>query len=579
MDRESARLAVRALNHWRFVYQPSYIGLRLLLRQIPESASSDYIRQYLLHKLPLRQINRYRKFPRFKGFSQTKQINYRDMYAASPSTALGEAYALLLLSQIPSLRNRSYVYSYRWPKTEAGRSYSYFYSGYQERNQLITDLLRENPNYIVLVEDIRDFYPSVNIDTISQRLANHLESIDDEELRDYVSTVCYQVLHVAENGIPIGPALAHVFGNIALEAIDKEMHELLGDCYLRYVDDIVMLVEPNEVSDVTSKLKSLVESEGFRFNERKHDEVSSIDWLQNLPKQVELECGIQFDELINRIQLFLWDSPSKKVSLHALFRDRGIAIPIQRIALSAFYGRFHHYMRNIIRTARQYARVIKNLQFENEDLLLSDTIRLSKDFCDTAKQIEEPESTEHPIIRKWRTQRFRYLINRLFYLLPIDDYRDLRGLIPEIDEFYEHHCLINAVVDKVLDPVLQIPGPAVSTFTSIYQELEYPPIKYEAVEPSSMAVIDSICNLAVFDIVDLPSKWIESLSETDLELLRFCQFSSAESRIVKDHSFIDELRTLQLGERKEVLKSIIDTRFSDLEQINLSALLISGYSS
>ena len=144
MNNEAKILAVRALNHWRNLYQPSYLGIRLFLEQLPRSSSSDFLQQYLHHKFPLRQQPRFWKFHKFKGFNPDRSIQFRDMYAASPSTALAESYALNALSEVDTLSDRSFVYSYRRPKNEkSGGDYRYFYSGYRQRNENVSELLNK----------------------------------------------------------------------------------------------------------------------------------------------------------------------------------------------------------------------------------------------------------------------------------------------------------------------------------------------------------------------------------------------------------------------------------------------------
>jgi hypothetical protein len=47
--------------------------------------------------------------------------------------------------------------------------------------------------------------------------------------------------------------------------------------------------------------------------------------------------------------------------------------------------------------------------------------------------------------------------------------------------------------------------------------------------------------------------------------------------MLEDQSFEDELRALQLGESRDVMEAILQTRFSDSERTNLEALLLDGY--
>src|SRR4030042_3445631 len=102
-------LAVRALNYWRPMYTPSYLGLRLFLEQVPKSKSSDYLDHLLLRKMLTSSSPRYRRYWRFKGIDGQSAAEYREFFAASPSSALGEAYALRILSNIPAFATRKCV--------------------------------------------------------------------------------------------------------------------------------------------------------------------------------------------------------------------------------------------------------------------------------------------------------------------------------------------------------------------------------------------------------------------------------------------------------------------------------------
>jgi len=248
MSQPSNIIAVRALNHWRPLFIPTYLSLRLLLRQIPDPKTSYYLEKVLVRKLPIRNLPRYRKFVRFKNHKESGEIKYREFFAASPSSALGEAHILKILSNMKSFANRANVFSYRWPLYElGGRSFSYFFSGYQERNNLVTEYLNTDPDYVVVVFDIKNFYPSVNREIVCERLNNHLIDLEDNKLREYISSTCWQMVNVAESGIPIGPGLSHVLGNLALEKLDDRMSKKIGGRYLRYVDDIFLVLSPKEI--------------------------------------------------------------------------------------------------------------------------------------------------------------------------------------------------------------------------------------------------------------------------------------------------------------------------------------------
>ena len=502
------------------------------------------------------------------------------MYAASPSTALAEAYALSLLSEIDTLQNKPYVYSYRWPPSKmAGRSFTYFYSGYRERNARITELLRNNTALAVVSEDIKSFYPSINQQVVQQRLTDHLNGIKDTKYRDFIECTCRQLITYTTEGVAIGPALSHVLANLALQRVDQEMYTLLKQRYFRYVDDILMVLEKDEIPVIQTKLNKLLDEEGFILNPDKHDVISSSDWLDNLHGPEEGFARQQFDQLLNRIELYLWDKPGKKDELSECFKEKGIAMPIQRFAINAIYGRYHRYMKYLVNTTNIYKRIVLELKHENTKTIMSDVSYLYGEFRRIASQIQIEPANDHPIVRKLQAQRLRYLLNRLIYLTPLVEYEKLIGLAPDIVEFYEYRLVIHSLITQSIDELIGIPGPAVSTFASIANELELGKIKFDISQLDSRSVLDSLATLLAFGVAELPGTWIEQLNPSDREYVNFCMFEPLTSRALRDFSYEDELRSLQINVDPSLRHALMTTRFSDLESINLDALLISAYGS
>jgi len=580
MDKFSNNLAVRALNHWRNYSIPTYLGLRILLLQVPKSESSNFLTEYLINKLPLRQSGRYRHFPRFKGFSSSGDTEYRDMYAASPSTALAEAYTLSILEQVPALQNNECVYSYLWPTSRtAGRSFTYFYSGYSDRNARISKLLKQNTNFFVVSNDIKKFYPTIGQQIVLKILSEHLDSIKETKYYDFIVNTCHQLLSCTNKGIPIGPALSHVLANLVLEPVDNEMHSQLKGRYFRYVDDILMVLEEEEVSTMQKKLENILNEQGFHLNADKKDKVSASDWLDNLFNSEESFMSQQFDELSNRIHLYLWNEPSNKKALADSFKEEGIAMPIQRFAINALYGRYQRYMKYLVKmdTTNMYRILIANLKHENTHTIMSDTSYLYNRFYEIGSRIQIETDYNHQLVKKLQIQRLRYFLNRLIYLTPYVDYKKLLDITPNIVEFYEYRSLINSLIIKSVSELIKIPGPAISTFASVFQELALGKIELNTAQIDYQIMLDSLATLSAFGIFEPPGDWIERLIPKDKEYINFCMFTPLSSRALKDFSYEDELRALQINVDATLRQVLMTTRFSDDEGINLDALLVSAY--
>jgi len=68
---------------------------------------------------------------------------------------------------------------------------------------------------------------------------------------------------------------------------------------------------------------------------------------------------------------------------------------------------------------------------------------------------------------------------------------------------------------------------------------------------------------------------VNSLAQANSELVKFCQLSTPCKRLIRDQQFEDEIRTLQLDESADKMRDILSSRFSDMEDIPLEALLFS----
>ena len=88
-----------------------------------------------------------------------------------------------------------------------------------------------------------------------------------------------------------------------------------------------------------------------------------------------------------------------------------------------------------------------------------------------------------------------------------------------------------------------------------------------------------MCTLALFDVISISDPWVTSLAQADSELVKFCQLSTPYKRLICDQSFEDEIRTLQLGESSDKMRDILNSRFNDMEDIPLEALLFSDHGS
>jgi hypothetical protein len=535
----------------------------------------------MTRKLANRINHRYRKIQRFKSIDENQIYKYRDFFIASPSSAIAEAYCLHFLSKIPTLQNSNNVYSYKWPDKHCdGNCFSYFYSGYKDRRERVTNILRTNKRSIVLVYDLKNFYPSINKDIIRNRLDKHIKYVNDVNIKKFIINTIDNVLKITENGIPIGPAIGHVFGNLALQEIDKKMSDLYGNKYYRYVDDIFIVCDKTNIKKVHNELSEAIEKEQLSLNTEKTDEVNADTWLNSIPTHYDESLSSDYEMLMQRIKLFLWKKPEDFEKLQKIFFENGISIPLNRFLVDSNYGRFHRFFKHVCRTTNWNLPIAHYMWTDNCKKLFDSVIKLRKQFFLAVKNLRKIDIEKTGMSRRWKIQRIRYLLNRLIYLISIDEIKILLQYSTNIHEFEEFNILINSLHEIKIDNLIKLAGPTVSTFGSICQQrnISNIPYNYNTIPKESYA-IDSIAVLATYGIVEPPLDWINSLNKKDSEFIKFCAKQIPEKRIITDLSFEDEIRSLQIGLTHDDFDRILKTRFSDREALNFNGLLLSKYGS
>ncbi|MFH0957758.1 MAG: RNA-directed DNA polymerase [Pseudomonadota bacterium] len=567
-------IAVRALNYWRPMFLPSYLGMRHFLDQMGRGGPREFLLAFLHHKLPLRKQARYMPFTLFKSINDLGDIEYRKCFAASPTSAFAESLALYYLSSVKTLENKKNVYSYLWPKSEAsGSSFRYFMEGFQAREYEVTNILRNNPQNVLLVYDVKKFYPSVKTDSVRNRLHAHLSDIDENKRR-FVLSVAEQLLVTAQQGIPVGPSVSCVLGNLAMEQVDDKLINAFGNGYLRYVDDIYLICTKDRVTEANELVGAAIRNEGLNVQEAKNDELTSNDWLVSCPSIHERRLAIRFQLHMERIRVFLLQKETRLESLKRSYRGEGFSLPLQRLAATASYTRWIKYILNRRTQSWKYL-------FDSEKKLLKSAHELREDFLHAAQQVAGwcPIPRQGMMRRRWVT-RLRFTLNRLLYLCPRELYPQLLELMPSINEFYVHRQLLKALIKNDLDEIIQLPGPAVSTFASIWREGGDSPPLYTKALLDAEGCFESICTLVSHGAIAPPENWVEKLTLERAELINFCRgYCPEKKRILGDRSFVDEIRSLQLGSEAEANANFLDWRYSDGEISHIDGLRLSAYGS
>lgn len=417
MDGFDQTLLIRALNSTRQLYFPSYVGLRLIGSQL-SSSENDYLRKLVRRRLIAGDAWRFKPFQLYKGSIPTPQgleHQYRNCLAPSPLTAIAEAFILMRFAKTPAFKVSPRVYSYGWPPSnKSGGSYRYFFDGYKQRNTDIAAALKAS-NHIAVVTDLKQFYPSVNNETVKSVLKSRLSQaeIKSKVLFEGIFGFYSQLLESGGGGIPIGPASAHVLGHIVLQDVDSELTSRYGNKYFRYVDDIVVVCHQRDEDAVKQDIQNCIENHGFAINTDKTTLITGADW-QNHILRADGSDEDNLWQMCSDLAKNLAFHPDRADVIKKMFADEGFCIPVERLLALSRYGPFRYFITRwklpsvIIHASKLYSMT-------NDDFLQRGK-RLKSVYESSLLELANAPEEKSSSFRRWQVQRARRVINTLFYL-------------------------------------------------------------------------------------------------------------------------------------------------------------------
>lgn len=252
-------------------------------------------------------------------------------------------------------------------------------------------------------------------------------------------------------------------------------------------------------------------------------------------------------------------------------------MPFQRIKALIEYDRMKKYF-YFNRPIKYLKRRIKAFTAD-EKYLLSRALCVRNKLMNNLKHLSSIGTPGKPTEGRWYNQKCRYHINRLLYLMPCQEYSHLIDLVPVSEDFEETRAVLEAFVKEDVTELVSFPGRSILAFSELWSELktEMPSITWPS--DISDSVGDSLAVLALYKILDIPERNIEKMSPEAGAFFRFCNRHPALKREFSSLSYVDELRTLQLGSNSEELFDLLISRFSGEEDFPFEVLKLGDHTS
>lgn len=566
-------LASRALNASRKLHMPTYMASRFLVETVAGNNDSDWVYQTVPRKYLLSDTPSFYKFPKFKKNDEKGDPVYREFVVPGPLSLLAESIILGYFAQDEMFGKSKHIYSYIWPDSiYCPYNFEHYISGYKKRNEDIADYLQLNPGKLVIVSDIEKFYPSINQEVVRKRFSIklHKSGIPDEA-KELAARFLEDLFSFFPEGVGVitGTEFSHVVGDIALEEFDTTLVAEYGDAYFRYVDDIVLIVDPKDKESAVSLLESLAREEGLTINTEKNDILTSDSWLKYGPHNDQEVKEGSFESLVFKIKVYLQVNPDGEESLNKALNESGFSIPVSRLSRA---GRTNGFVERLIDFVSNGWKVATKAVASNEVAVVEEAKRVREGLYRKILQQTEANTPEGATLRKWHLQKLRYLVNRAVYTFPHNGLGFLREKIQKYPEFVDSVSLLNALIDGDYKTLLNMPGAALNACAGILYQNDKRLDDLVIEQNISAAQVESASVLALWDVINLDFTATEKVDRQTLDYLKVSSGIPLATRDINSFTYLDEISSLGTHKTKEDRLNTLESRFIDSEGWVLDAL-------
>ena len=455
-------LAVRALNEYRRVSPLTYLGLRYsMMAESPRD--SRWAEEIAVAILERQDAPSYLACHQYKQVGEKGKLEFRNLYFPGANEALAETALLAACAMAGGPFDvKDDVFSYHLtPLGSAEGVFRQYFHLFAKRQTAISKACLQWPNDMVLYADIKSFYPSVT----PRRARNAWEAASKKGRLDScwrgLGHHLLDIYQVVERGLLIGPMFSHVVGNLVLTEFDRRLRQRYGGRFFRYVDDIALVIPPDEKQSALEFIRKVLHPLGLRLNPKKIHHLSAVEWRAGAPHQrIDYEgMDDRADDrwwmnLIDKIKCYLMANPETEYDLARAFKSEGIRIALPRY-MSAIQdaGYVHRFERRL--TSREFKRSVAGLtvsQLVGEARAVG--ILYRGDFDEAWQKFQKSDRMQ----RKWLISQIRYLLGRLVVVAPETDLAGLAAVLKSAPDFAEFHAVFDALARRDASDLVRFSG-------------------------------------------------------------------------------------------------------------------------
>lgn len=526
-------LSVRAVNQYRRRDVLAYLGLRYYLEN--DSAQSNmWAEEVSTHLINTRALPIYFRSYHFKEMGENEKVVHRNIYLPGPNEAIAEAVLLNECSKYSAFKSSDRVFSYKFAEqnSKEGIFRSYF-PGFRERHHSIAWHCQNLSGAKVLYTDIKKFYPSISQELAltawgtacdSSRIAPAFRELGERLLSEHNNAaIAYKEEKVH---ILTGPMFSHLIANLVLTKVDNLMSQKTNGKYWRYVDDIVLVGDDDEVKNMRELLKDTLGDLGFSLHEEGKDfTVDSAIWLDGVNDFNDSESKAWMI-LIANIRRFLVAKSDERDQLVRAFSDNGINIPLLDYASAVMESTYLERLSDWL----NYHWAAKSVRGLTVNGLVEQAIQARDIYQTGMNTLLNKNSEVEGYERKRLMPKLRFYAGRLIYLATPDMLSSISSNLNKYPELLIQSQVMNAIESRDISSLLKFGTNATQAAAQILR------IQDDAVK----------CSLNTFDDIDLQG----------LAMLRINGIEIDFTDNVVDQTTADQLNQFALGTNPaELMKS------------------------
>jgi hypothetical protein len=555
------RLSVRSVNEYRRRDTLAYLGLRYYFDS--DAARSDYWAREVATNLILarKELPYFRTF-HFKDIDGQGGVEHRPIFLPCANEALAEAALLEECARHPlAFANPPAVFSYSLDtKESASRIFRRYIHGLKGRQEHIAHACEDCPNGVLRYTDIKRFYPSIRMELAADvwhercntgHVSAHFYEVGAKLITDHASAAGQE-----SKGILTGPVFSHLLGNLVLRRIDEDLSENLPVKYFRYVDDVVLVGERDDVRYSLGILEDRLHALGFDLHDEqspKSIEVSTRDWLKGRDDFSQSVHGMTWSALIRDLKQFLLTNPEQDEALQLAFRRESLRIPVRDYSAVAHERSF---LKNAIYRARKYW-IRRQAQALSVDNFVRRALLLRKECESMFRSLLDGATELSGYDRKRRIPKLRYQAGRLIYLAEDNSLVRLASAAAGFPELYLYSQVMKAVASGAIDDLLLL---GTNAAQAAAQPLLAAGKSCTIARPVNTR--ESEQGLAIFLFNGVPMRPPEALLPTNSEIVRFAA-SGADMDLMRNATpYIKEIACLHglttMPRHAEQLRTVFD---------------------